>query len=468
MLDKDRYFPADPATRSIARRLFAEVEHLPLICPHGHTDPSWFSNNETFPDPAQLLIVPDHYILRMLVSHGINHSALGVISHDGTPEETDSRAIWRLFAQNYYLFRSTPIRYWMDYTLEYLFGIEAPLNSAKADHAYEQIAAALNTDAYRPRALYERFNIEVLATTDSCLDNLTEHQKIAQSGWQGKVVPTYRPDNVTNPDSIGFHDALIQLGTLTGEDTTTWQGLLAAHRIRRKFFIENGATATDHGHPTPMTCNLSAQECQKLLDRVLSGNADTRQRETFRGQMLTEMAKMSIEDGLVMQIHPGSIRNHSALVMQRFGADKGFDIPGRTDYVHALKPMLDAFGHHPQLSVILFTLDETTYGRELAPLAGAYPVIKLGPAWWFFDSPDGMLRYREMTTETAGYYNTVGFNDDTRAFPSIPARHNLARRMDCHFLARQVAEHRLSEEEALDVAYELSYRLAKHAYGYAS
>lgn len=466
MLHPDRYFPADPNTRSIARRLFAEVEHLPLVCPHGHTEPSWFSENAPFPDPAQLLIVPDHYILRMLVSQGISHSALGVVSQDGTPAQTDSRAIWRLFAQHYYLFRSTPIRYWMDYTLEHLFGIEAPLNAAKADDAYDKIAAALNSDAFRPRALYERFNIEVLATTDSCLDDLSAHQHIAQSDWQGKVVPTYRPDNVTNPDSIGFQEAVLQLGELTGEDTATWQGLLAAHRIRRAFFIQHGATATDHGHPSALTCNLSPRECQILLSRVLSGDADAQQREAFRGQMLTEMAKMSIEDGLVMQIHPGSVRNHSDLVMQRFGADKGFDIPGQTEYVHALKPMLDAFGHHPRLSIILFTLDETTYGRELAPLAGAYPVLKLGPAWWFFDSPDGMLRYREMTTETAGYYNTVGFNDDTRAFPSIPARHNLARRMDCHFLARQVAEHRLSEEEAVEVIHDLSYRLAKRAYGY--
>ena len=467
MLHQDRCFPADPTTRDIARRLFSEVAHLPLICPHGHTDPAWFAENKAFPDPAQLLIVPDHYILRMLVSHGINHSALGVIANDGTPEEKDSRTIWRLFAENYYLFRSTPVRYWMDYTLEHLFGIEAPLKADQADAAYDKIAEALATDEFRPRALYERFNIEVLATTDSCLDDLHHHQKVAQSDWSGKVVPTYRPDIVTNPDHVGFDQAIKQLGELTNEDTSTWQGLLAAHRSRREYFIKNGATASDHGHPSALTCNLSESECQALLNQILKGDASAAQRETFRGQMLTEMAKMSIEDGLVMQIHPGSVRNHSAFIEQRFGPDKGFDIPGHTEYVHALKPMLDAYGHESNLSIILFTLDETTYSRELAPLAGAYPALKLGPAWWFFDSPDGMLRYRELTTESAGYYNTVGFNDDTRAFPSIPARHDLARRMDCHFLAKQVAQHHLNEDEAVEIIHDLSYRLAKKAYGYS-
>lgn len=464
-LHPDRFFPSDPGTRDVARRLFAEVSPLPLICPHGHTEPAWFAENGHFTDPAQLLIVPDHYVLRMLVSQGFTHAELGVPTRNGAPFETDSRKIWRRFAENYTLFRSTPVRHWMDYTLETLFGVEA-LSATTADAAYDRIAEALSNEAFRPRALFERFNIEVLSTTDSCLDLLPHHAALQESDWDGTVVPTYRPDQVTNPDADGFLENIAKLGELTGEDIATWEGLLAAHRRRRADFIALGAKATDHGHPSAGTEDLPRDVCDALLATVLSGAATAEDKERFRGQMLTEMARMSLDDGLVMQLHPGSRRNHSAAVFETHGPDKGFDIPGRTDFVEALSPLLNAHGLDPRLTLILFTLDETAYGRELAPLAGAYPSLKLGPAWWFFDSPDGMLRYREFTTETAGYYNTVGFNDDTRAFPSIPARHDMARRIDCAYLARQVTEHRLGEDEAVEVAIELAYGLAKRAYGY--
>jgi glucuronate isomerase len=466
MLHPDRFFPADPQTRAVARALFKTVEKLPLICPHGHTDPMWFAQNTPFSDPAQLLIVPDHYVLRMLVSQGIPHADLGVPTKDGTPYETDSRVIWHRFASNYHLFRSTPVRHWMDYTLETLFGIDQPLSAETADAAYDRVAAALTDDAMRPRALYDRFGIEVLSTTDSCLDPLEHHKAVRDSDWSGRVLPTYRPDQVTDPDAAGFHDNIARLGALTNDDTHSWDGLLAAHRKRRAAFIALGATATDHGHPTARTADLPRQDCEALYSRILTDDASADDKELFRAQMLTEMVRMSLEDGLVMQLHAGSRRNHSAEVFNRFGADKGFDIPGRTDFVEALRPLLNAHGHDPRLTMILFTLDETTYGRELAPLAAAYPCLRLGPAWWFFDSPDGMMRYREITTETTGYYNTVGFNDDTRALPSIAARHDMARRIDCAFLARRVVEHRLSETEAAEVARDLTYTLPRRAYGY--
>lgn len=466
MLHPDRFFPSDPATRAVARRLFAEVEKLPLICPHGHTEPSWFSENPAFPDPAQMLIVPDHYVLRMMVSQGISHAQLGVPSLDGTPVETDGRAIWRLFALHYHLFRGTPVRHWMDFTLETLFGIEVPLHAGNADNTYDLISEKLTGKDLRPCALYDRFGIEVLSTTDACLDDLAHHREVRRSDWSGRIVPTYRPDQVTNPDSEGFVDSVAHLGAITGEDTAKWDGLLAAHRARRAHFIAHGATSTDHGHPTAQTADLSAQACQVLLDEVLSGTADPARKELFRAQMLTEMARMTIEDGLVMQLHPGSRRSHSPGILRRHGADKGFDIPGPTDYVEGLRPLLDAHGLDPRLRLILFTLDETAYSRELAPLAGAYPSLLLGPAWWFFDSPDGMRRYRERVTETAGFYNTVGFNDDTRALPSIAARHDMARRIDCAFLARQVTTHRMAENEAAEVARDLTYTLPKRAYGY--
>lgn len=460
----DRLFPAEPGTRDVARRLFGEVEGLPLICPHGHTEPAWFAENAAFPDPAQLLVVPDHYIVRMLVSQGVAHAQMGVPSRDGSPVETDSRVIWQRFCNHYHLFRSTPVRAWMEYTLSTLFGIEAPLSRDTAETTFEVISAALDRPEFRPRALYERFGIEILSTTDSCLDDLHHHAAI-RANWTGRVVPTYRPDQVTNPEAEGFAENLARLGEITGEDTATYAGLLNAHRKRRQDFIALGATATDHGHPSARTLDLSRAECEALLERVLK-DPSAEDAEMFRAQMLTEMARMSLDDGLVMQLHPGSRRNHSTEVFSRHGPDRGFDIPGPTDYVEALRPLLNAHGLDPRFKMIVFTLDETAYGRELAPLAGAYPCLKLGPAWWFFDSPDGMMRFRELTTETAGYYNTVGFNDDTRAFPSIPARHDMARRVDCAFLARQVVEHRLTEEEAAEVAVDLAYGLAKRAYGY--
>ncbi|MDJ0614052.1 MAG: glucuronate isomerase, partial [Rhizobiaceae bacterium] len=423
-----------------------------------------FSRNEQFPDPAQLLIVPDHYILRMLVSQGVSLSDLGVASNDGVAHETDGRKIWRLFAENYHLFRSTPVRVWMDHTLSTLFGIDERPSSNNADAHYDLMSEAIASNAFRPRALFERFNIEVLATTDACNDELTEHALVAGSDWEGTVIPTYRPDSVVDPDFEGFHGNIETLGSLTGEDVSQWQGYLNAHRARRTFFKSMGATATDHGHPTSRTADLSSAECETLYEKVLGGQSSPEERELFRAQMLTEMAGMSIEDGLVMQLHPGSLRNHHQGVFASYGRDKGFDIPQPANYTQNLKPLLNRYGMDPKLSLILFTLDETTYSRELAPLASVYPSLKLGPAWWFHDSPAGMMRYREQTTETAGYYNTAGFNDDTRAFPSIPARHDLARRIDCAFLARQVAEHFLDEDEAAEIAIDLAYRLAKRAY----
>ncbi|MBN9304608.1 MAG: glucuronate isomerase [Devosia sp. 67-54] len=464
MLDDDRLFPADPSTREIARRLFAGIRTLPLISPHGHTEPRWYAENLPFPDPAQLLVVPDHYVTRMLVSQGATLESLGVPRRDGGAVEADGRTIWRIFAEHYYLFRGTPTRSWLDTTFEALFGIDEPLTPQSADRLYDTIAAALTTPEYRPRALFERFNLEVIATTDSAVDELGWHRTIRESGWAGRVVPTYRPDTVVDPDKATFHTDLDRLGALTGCDTGTWRGYLEAHVKRRAFFKSMGATASDHGHPSALTADLPQSEAAALFDAVRTGKADAGQKELFRAQMLTEMARMSVDDGLVLQIHPGAWRNHSPATFAAFGADKGFDIPRRTDYVAALKPLLDRFGMEKQLRIILFTLDESSYARELAPLAGVYPALRLGPPWWFFDSPEGMLRFRELATETAGFYNTVGFNDDTRAFPSIPARHDVARRIDCAYLARLVAEHRLREDEAHEVARDLAYRLPKEAY----
>ncbi len=464
LLHPDRLFPADPVSRDLARALYEAVQGLPIISPHGHTDPAWYATDAAFPDPAQLFVTPDHYVFRMLASQGVPLTALGVPRADGGPSETDGRKIWRLFAVHYHLFQGTPSRMWLDHAFETIFGFDQRLSSATADTYYDRIAEALQTPAFRPRALFERFNIEVIATTDSALDDLAHHQAIRASGWQGRVVPTYRPDSVVDPDFPGFAANIRKLGEITGEDTLTWAGYLAAHRQRRAAFKAAGATASDHGHATARTEDLPQTEAAALYAKVLSGTATPDEADAFRGQMLTEMARMSLDDGLVLQLHPGSRRNHSAGVFHQFGRDKGFDIPGRTDYVTALRPLLNAVGMEPSLTIILFTLDETAYARELAPLAGAYPALRLGPPWWFHDSPEGMRRFREMTTETAGFYNTVGFNDDTRAFLSIPARHDMARRVDCAWLADLVTTGRLDREEAFELAPQLAYGLAKAAY----
>ena len=464
MLNSDRLFPADPATRAIARRLFDSVEHLPILSPHGHTNPAWFAENKPFPNPSELFIEPDHYIFRMLYSQGVPLEALGVPTADGTPSNADPRAVWRLFAKHYDLFRGTPTRLWLDFAFAELFGLTDRLSPGNADSAYDTIAAALARPEFLPRSLYDRFHLAVLATTDSPLDSLEHHRTIRDSGWDARILPTFRPDAVIDAEYIGFRRNLDQLGELTNQDVSTFRGYLEALRQRRAFFKANGATATDHGHLTAQSADLSRREAEDLFARIVSGTFSSADVTLFQAQMLTEMAAMSIDDGLTMQLHPGSIRNHNPAVYQRFGRDKGADIPSATEYVRALQPLLSKFGNDPRLTFILFTLDETAYSRELAPLAGHYPALFLGPAWWFHDSPEGMLRFREQTTETAGFYNTVGFNDDTRAFLSIPARHDVARRVDAGFLARLVAEHRLDESEALDVIRDLTSTLVRKAY----
>ena len=460
LIHPDRLFPSEPGVRRIARTLYEQVRGLPLVSPHGHTQAGWFARNEPFPDPAKLFVQPDHYIYRMLYSQGISLDDLEI----GHLEMKNPRKVWRIFASHYYLFRGTPTRLWLDFAFQELFGLGQLLSEATADLYFDTISAKLLTPEFLPRALYLRFNLEVLATTDSPLDSLADHRAIRESNWKARILPTFRPDSVVDPEFAGFAGNIAKLSEKTGEDTASWTGYLNALRKTRARFRELGCTATDHGHPTAQTANLPATQAAELFRRVLNAEADARQQELFRAQMLTEMARMSLEDGLVMQIHPGSARNHNRQLYERYGRDVGADIPTPTNYVDALRPLLDQFGNEPGLTIILFTLDESAYSRELSPLAGHYPCLRLGPPWWFYDSPEGMTRFRRRVTETAGFYNTVGFNDDTRAFLSIPARHDVARRMDCGFLARLVAEHQLEEDEAAQVAHDLAYALVKKAY----
>ena len=460
LLHEDRLFPSESSALKVARSLYAHVRNLPIVSPHGHTQAAWFATNEPFPDPATLFVQPDHYVFRMLYSQGVSMDDLEI----GQPVVKDPRKVWRIFASHYYLFPGTPTRMWLDFALQELFGIEERLSAKTADLYFDTIAEKLKTPEFLPRALYEKFNIEVLSTTESPLDPLEAHQAIRDSGWKARIVPAFRPDPVVDPEFKGFAGLVAQLGEQNDEDSSTWKGYLNALMKARARFKTLGCTSTDHGHPTAQTADLPQSEAAALFGKVIAGNADAAEQELFRAQMLTEMARMSVEDGLVMQIHPGSVRNHNKFVYERYGRDMGADIPGPTGFVHALRPLLDRFGNNRDLTIILFMLDESTISRELAPLAGHYPCLRLGPPWWFHDSPEGMMRFREQATETAGFYNTVGFNDDTRAFLSIPARHDVARRVDCAFLGRLVAEHRLEEDEAFELAHQLTYDLVKKAY----
>jgi len=464
ILLKDRLFPAEFSTRKIARELHKSVEKLGILSPHGHTEARWFAENVSFKNPTELFVTPDHYVYRMLFSYGIEFSELGMLAKNSADGIRNPKDVWNTFAKYYYLFRGTPTRIWLDYVFEKLFGLEIRLNEGTADLYYEVINDCLKKPEFKPRALFDRFNIEVLCTTESPLDNLKWHKDIIKSDWNPRIIAAYRPDNIIDPDHEGFAKNIEKLGEMTGENTHNFNGYLSAHFVRRQYFKSLGSTSTDHGHPSANTFNLPKQEIESLFAKALKGTLSYSESEMFRGHMLVEMAQMSIEDGLVMQLHPGSLRNHSPTIMQEFGCDMGFDIPQKVDYVNALKPLLDKVGLDKRFSMILFTLDETALSRELAPLCGVYPSLKIGPPWWFFDSVEGMHRFRRSVTETAGFYNTVGFNDDTRAFCSIPARHDVARRVDCAYLAELIVSGQISEEEGYDLAYDLSYGLAKKAY----
>ena len=465
VLPHDRYFDPDPAQKKVALELYEQVAGLPLICPHGHVDPRVFADPDyDFGTPTDLLIIPDHYVFRMLYSQGIGLEQLGIPARDGAPVETDHRRIWQTFADNYHLFRGTPTGMWLAHELYDVFGVREQLNGDSAQDIYTQIEACLTRPEFRPRALYERFNIEVLTTTDPATSNLAQHAAIRDSGWQGRILPTFRPDAVVNLDTPAWRSEIDRLSAVTGIDVTDYRRYIQALEQQRARFKAMGATATDHAALKPLTLELDEATAAAIFTRALRGEATAEDAATFTAHMLMEMARMSVDDGLVMQLHPGSLRSHNRPLAERFGSDMGADIPIATEYTRAMRPLLNRFGSHPNYRLILFTLDETTFSRELAPLAGHYPAVRLGPPWWFFDSWNGMTRFREAVSETAGLYNTVGFNDDTRAYPSIPARHDLARRVDANWLANLVVRSVVGMEDAVEMAHAAAYGLDKDAY----
>ncbi len=464
ILDENRFFDSDPVIRKTALELYQNVKNLPIVSPHGHCDPKWFAENKPFSDPTELIIIPDHYVFRMLYSQGILLESLGIPTVDGSPVEQDHRKIWQIFADHFYLFAGTPTGAWLNHEFYHVFGIREKLTSETAMSIYDQIQEKLQQPEFKPRALFDKFNIEVLTTTDGAADTLEYHRQIRESGWQGKVIPCFRPDAVTDLANPNWKNNIAELGEVCGFEIDSFAKFIRAIEERRQFFKSMGAVSTDQGVFSPYTHELSPTEAETIFARALQGKATSEDAALFTAHMLMEMARMSIEDGLVMQIHPGSFRDHNQVIYQKFGKDKGCDIPVQTEYTKNLRELLNKYGNDSRLTLILFTLDETTYSRELAPIAGHYPAVKLGPAWWFHDSIQGMQRFRENVTETAGFYNTAGFNDDTRAFPSIPARHDLSRRVESNFLANLVAMHIIDFDDAAEISHALAYDLVKKAY----
>ena len=441
--DPARLLPADPSTRAIALHLYGRVAAEPIISPHGHVHPSLLLHDEPYSDPVALLVTGDHYVTRLLHAGGVDLADLVVDEAAGR----DARTVWRTLAAHWHRFAGTASGYWIEEELDGVFGITTPLGPDTADAIFDEIAAALTRPEFRPRALFRRFGIEFLATTDDPLDDLSEHAALAASGIPGRVAPTFRADRYLDPDTVGFTDNVGRLLGATGRPGD-FAGYLGALEDRRAHFIRHGAVSTDHGVEEVFTVDLDAGEGERLFQAVLAGTADAAERRAFRGHMLVQMARMSVDDGLVMTIHPGVLRNHSTASRARFGPDTGHDIPVATEFTRGIRPLLERYGLERDFHLVLFAIDETVYSRELAPLAGFYPSVYLGAPWWFLDAPDAIARHRAAVTETAGFYRSSGFIDDTRAFLSIPARHDTARRIDAGFLARLVVEGRLRMDAA--------------------
>lgn len=464
-LPADRYFDPNPTQQRIARELYESVADLPIISPHGHVDPRLFTDEDaTFGTPAELLIIPDHYVFRMLYSQSIPLESLSVPRTDGGPVEQDHRKIWQVFAENFYLFLGTPSGIWLSQELHEVLGVEEKLTGETAQAIYDQIAEKLATPEFRPRALFERFNIEVLCTTDAATDPLSHHQAIRDSGWEGDVRPTFRPDAVVNLLTKSWRENIDALGEVSGIIVHSYPTFVQALEQRRAFFKRMGAKATDHGAQSAYTAELSPAEADAIFQRALRGEATPEDGYRFTAHMVMENARMSVEDGLVMQFHVGSVRNHNQFIFDRFGADKGGDIPEHSEFTHNLRPLLNKYGNDPRLTFIVFTLNESTYARELAPLAGHYPAMRLGPPWWFHDSLNGIQRYFQSVMETAGLHNTVGFNDDTRAFLSIPARHDVWRRASANWIAGLAVRSIVDMDDAREMVLDMAYRLARRAY----
>jgi glucuronate isomerase len=452
--DVDRLFPIDPATRSRARDLYASVADLPIISPHGHVDPRILTDDVPFDNATDLLIRGDHYVTRLMHSAGVGLERLGVPPRDGAVAAP--REVWRTFSENWGLYAGTASGYWLRSILADQFGVSEHPSRSNSDAVFDLIGARLAEPSFRPRALFDSYRIEVLATTDDPMDDLAAHAALAADpSFTGRVLPTFRPDAYLTPTSPGWAERVSRLAAWNGTRDTDYAGYLAALEGRRAYFIDNGAVSADHGVPQPRAVELEASDAARLFAKAHAGTITPDEASAFSAHMLFEMARMSSRDGLVMTVHPGVFRNHDQETFTRFGPDSGHDIPVATEFVNSLHPLLSRFGNTPGFHLVLFSVDETAYSREIAPLAGYYPAVFIGAPWWFLDAPDAGLRFRAAVTETAGFSRGSGFIDDTRAFMSIPVRHDMSRRLDAAFLARLVGEGRIDQSEAEEIIVDL-------------
>jgi glucuronate isomerase len=453
-LHPDRLLPSEPGLRSTARRLYDSVKDLPIISPHGHVPAQWLADDIPFSDPTSLLITPDHYVNRMLHAHGVELSVLGV--GQGPMTERASREAVRSLCSHWSAYRGTPVRLWFDTQLGEIFDVTVRPSAETADQIYDQVASCIAAPEFKPRALYEKFKIELLATTDDPCDDLAAHQFLRDDeSWQGRVIPTFRPDKYLESAFPAWNADVDRLAAVSGVDTGDYAGFIAAMENRRQYFKDNGAVSSDHSHFDARTDALEVSEAERIFASARKGEVSEVEATALRRHLVSEMARMACDDGLVMTIHPGVRRNHHLPTFEKYGADVGTDIPTQMEFTEALRPMLNRFGTHPNFQLVIFTIDETVFSREIAPLAGFYPSVFAGVPWWFIDAPEAIRRYRGAITESAGFAKTSGFIDDTRAMCSIPARHDMSRRLDAGFVAQLVAEHRLDEEEALEVMHDL-------------
>lgn len=453
-LDPDRLLPADPATRDLARALYGLVADAPIISPHGHVPIGLLDRDEAFENPVQLLVRDDHYVTRLLNAAGFTLDQ----QRDASPRE-----VWRRFAELWHRFDGTASSYWLRDELTGILGVTRELGPETADLIYDEVVERLRSPQLRPRALLAAFPIAVLATTDDPLDDLAAHDRVAGARLPTRVIPTFRPDAYLDPDRPDFTENVERLVAATGQ-SGDFAGYLRALEARRAHFIEHGAVSADHGVERAETVELEAAEASRLFEAARTGSANRREHRALRAHLLLQMARMSVDDGLVMTIHAGVLRNHSTATFRRHGPDTGHDIPVRGEFTRGLRPLLERFGLARDFHLILFSVDETTYARELAPLAGFYPAVRVGAPWWFLDAPLAAERFRAAVTETAGFYRGSGFIDDTRALLSIPARHEMARRVDAAFLARLTVEGRLRRSDAERIALDLVDRIPREAF----
>ncbi len=449
----DRLLGIDASVRAVARELYESVADAPIISPHGHVSAQLLAENRPFADPAELFVTPDHYVTRLLHSSGVPLEQLGVgaqggsLASSGTPAP---REIWRTLCENWRLFAGTPVRYWFEDSLARVFDLELTPSAQTADELYDALAERLAQPRFRPRELLTSFGVEVLATTDDPADTLEHHDALA--GLSTRVIPTLRADAYMTPGTDRWRERLDALAAVSGEDCGSYRGLLQAIRRRRDYFKQHGATATDAGVDDAWAIPLGDGEAEAIHRRGLDGQATAEEALAYRRNMLFQFGLMAAEDGLVMQLHPGVLRNHHAPSFERFGPDTGHDIPALTTFAEPLRGLLNHVGTSPGFRIVLFTTDETGFSREIAPLAGFYPSVYIGAPWWFLDAPAAVRRFRAAVTETAGFYKTSGFVDDTRALCSIPTRHDMSRRLDASYLAELVIGHQLAEDEAHTIA----------------